>query len=279
PAGTIIEPNGHLVICRVLDEFQATFGDQITALGNFSGLLRNSGERVTLSNRTGETVDSVKYADRSPWPVGADGYSASLERICPTAPGDALNWAPAPLPNDGRRPTGTPGQQNATYSKNLPLAISEVTFQPTNPKANESITVHAKVSGKGKVALLYRVAKSGHVGDEIELPMQIETTGKKSVHYKGVIPAQPSRSIVRFRIRSNSTNGGKKNRAVKAAPVSATDHPDHRQRSVVEEGREGKPGADSVSIAPPRNRCHPHAESRRSSTSRRIPAHIRFSIM
>ena len=206
PPSTIIEPNGYLVVCRVLDDFQATFGNKIPALGNFFGTLRNSGERVTLSDHTGETIDSVKYVDRSPWPVGADGYSASLERVCPTASGEAINWASAPLPADGRSPTGTPGRQNATYSVNLPPTISNVTFQPANPKPDELIIVQAKVIGKGKVTLLYRVAKSGHVGDEVELPMWIDTEAR-SMYYKGVIPAQPSRSIVRFRIRAIGEDG------------------------------------------------------------------------
>ena len=206
PLSTIIEPNSYLVVCRVLDDFQATFGHKTPALGNFLGVLRNSGERITLSDHTGETIDSVKYADRLPWPVGADGCSASLERICPTASSEAINWASAPLPSDGRSPTGTPGRQNATYSVNLPPAISHVTFQPTNPKPDESITVQAKVIGKGKVTLLYRVAKSGHVGDEVELPMWIDTEAR-NMYYKGVIPAHQPRSIIRFRIRAIGLDG------------------------------------------------------------------------
>ena len=204
PPRTIIEPNGYLVVW--LDDFQATFGHKIPALGNFFGTLRNSGERVTLSDQTGETIDSVKYTDRSPWPVGTDGYSASLERICPTASGEALNWAPAPLPTDGRSPSGTPGRQNATYSANLPPTISNITFQPVNPKPGEPITVQAKVIGQGRVTLLYRLAKSGYVGDEIELPMSIDKEAR-SMYYKGIIPAQPSRSIVRFRIRAIGEDG------------------------------------------------------------------------
>ena len=40
PLSTIIEPNSYLVVCRVLDDFQATFGNKIPALGNFFGTLR-----------------------------------------------------------------------------------------------------------------------------------------------------------------------------------------------------------------------------------------------
>ena len=65
--------------------FRAAYGGDSGSLGNFTGTLSNGGERVTLSDSKGNTIDSVKYGDRSPWPVGADGYSASLERICPSA--------------------------------------------------------------------------------------------------------------------------------------------------------------------------------------------------
>jgi len=203
---TTIESNGYLVVCRSIDDFQTAFDPKIPVVGNFVGSLRNSGERITLSDKTGKTIDSVKYGDRLPWPVGADGYSSSLERICPTAPADATNWAPTPLPTDGRSPTGTPGQQNLAYSTNLPLPISNVTFSPQNPGPDEPIIARAKIIGKGEATLLYRVVKSGYTSDEMEVPMSVdmETGG---TYYKGIVPKQASHSIVRFRIHVVGTNG------------------------------------------------------------------------
>src|SRR5436190_895584 len=81
-----------------------------------------------------EVVDTIRYDDRAPWPVSADSYSASLERICPTAPGDAAeNWTGSPLPAAAPRPAGTPGKPNAAYSA-VPLpvvdALAAVTPDP-----------------------------------------------------------------------------------------------------------------------------------------------------
>ena len=216
PQGTIIEPDGYLVVCRALDEFRAAYGEDIIAVGNFKRKLSNRGEQVVLSDNTGRTIDSVKYADRLPWPVGADGYSSSLERICPKASGEASNWAPSPLPMNERQPTGTPGRRNANYSEELPPVISEIEFYPQNPKPNQPVAVRAKVTDKNvasglcprpKVILLYRVAKSGYEGEEVELPMEPYSEGGESGLYKAIIPGQPARSIIRFRIKAVGDSG------------------------------------------------------------------------
>ena len=55
--------------------------------------LDRGGEKLVLANAAGSPIDSVRYKDDDPWPVSPDGYTASLERICPTAPGDLPeNW-------------------------------------------------------------------------------------------------------------------------------------------------------------------------------------------
>jgi hypothetical protein len=226
PKGIIIEPDGYLVICRVLDEFRAAYGDDIIALGNFKGSLRNSGECVTLSDNAGKIIDSVEYSDSPPWPVGADGYSASLERICPSvlnakrdgvqndisAKDEASNWAPSPLSMDEPRPTGTPGRQNTNYSENLPPVISKVEFYPPNPKPEQPVTVQSEVTDKDVVSmlcprLLYRVVKSGYEGEEVELPMKLDSENGKSGRYEAIIPGQPTHSIVRFRIKAIGGSG------------------------------------------------------------------------
>ena len=148
----------------------------------------------------------MKYDDRQPWPVGADGYSSSLERISPSAKSSAAwNWAPSPLPLGERRPTGTPGRQNVNYSANLPPIISEVKFSPNTPTPSQPVTVEAKVKdadGIGEVVLLYRVAKSGFEGADLQVPMKRVWGDEKSGRYSSVIPGHPSGQLVRFRIQA-----------------------------------------------------------------------------
>ena len=47
PAGTVIQPDDYLVVCRMLDEFRVVYGEDITALGDFKKSLSNKGERIT----------------------------------------------------------------------------------------------------------------------------------------------------------------------------------------------------------------------------------------
>src|SRR5262249_57208761 len=105
------------------------------AAGPFEGSLSHSSERIELVDAKGKKVDSVKYRSRPPWPVAADGYSSSLERISPAGPSDAPeNWAPSALPTDTRRPTRPPGRQNASYAPRLLPVVSDVTFTPAPPR-------------------------------------------------------------------------------------------------------------------------------------------------
>ena len=208
PGGTKIEPNAYIIVCLDLEVFQAHYGEEINALGNFKGSLSNSGERVTLSDKRGKRIDSVKYGDRPPWPSGADGYSSSLERISPSVKSKASNWASSPLPLDERRPAGTPGRQNASYSANLPPVISKVKFSPNTPMPNQSVTVQAKVADKDgldEVTLLYRIAKSASEGEEMQIPMKRISGDKKSGRYEAIIPGQPNRLLVRFRIKATDS--------------------------------------------------------------------------
>src|SRR5207237_147570 len=82
PAKTTIPANGYLVLCKNLKEFKTYYG--FDAAGQFSGSLSHSADHIELVNAKGKKIDSVKYRSRAPWPVAADGYSSSLERICPT---------------------------------------------------------------------------------------------------------------------------------------------------------------------------------------------------
>jgi hypothetical protein len=76
--------------------------------------LKHGGGQIELVNAAGERVDLAKYKDHDPWPTSPDGYSSSLERICPSPSGEiAENWAASPLPADAPRPAGTPGKKNS----------------------------------------------------------------------------------------------------------------------------------------------------------------------
>ena len=106
--GTKLAPNAYLVVCSNRAAFATQYGNDVPLAGEFEGHLSGNGEAVELSDKAKKAVDSVKYADDAPWPTAADGESSSLERICPTSPGDdPANWAASNLPEieapSGRR--------------------------------------------------------------------------------------------------------------------------------------------------------------------------------
>src|SRR5207237_5274262 len=86
PAGTKIEANGYLVVCRSKERFKKVYG--FDAAGQFSGSLSHRGEEVELADAAGKKVERVKDKNRAPWPAAADGYGSWLEPICPQAQAD-----------------------------------------------------------------------------------------------------------------------------------------------------------------------------------------------
>lgn len=90
PAGLVLAPGHYLVIARDLAAFSAKFPG-VSALGDFSGSLANSGEHLRLLDRWNNPVDEVVYLDGAPWPKPADGGGSSLELRHP----DLDNTAPS----------------------------------------------------------------------------------------------------------------------------------------------------------------------------------------
>ena len=92
PPGAAIPAGGYLVVARDPALVRAihglsaaeVIGPQQTpdALDAF-GVLRDAGERITLSDELGRTIDTVRYWDGGDWPRWADGLGSSLELIDP----------------------------------------------------------------------------------------------------------------------------------------------------------------------------------------------------
>jgi hypothetical protein len=208
PRGAKIEANGYLVICKDLKRFKRQYG--FDAAGQFEGALDHGRGQIELVNAQGGKVDGVKYRSRAPWPLAPDGYSSSLERICPTAPGEGPeNWAPSPLAGGFGKSLGTPGKKNANFDPRLPPVVSKVHFTPTHAAPGQEVRVEAEVRSADElreVELRYRVAGSGFEKEEIAVRMNKTPEGR----YAGSIPAQKAGQIVRFRIRAVDGKGSER---------------------------------------------------------------------
>jgi hypothetical protein len=208
PARASIEANGYLVLSKDPKEFRKHY--RFTAAGQYEGALGHGRGNLELVDAAGKRVDRVRYRKRAPWPIAADGYSSSLERICPTASGDSPdNWAPSPLTARRAIPGGTPGKKNASFAPRLPPVIANVTFTPAHAAPDQEVKVEADVrspEGVGKVELLYRLAGSGYEKEEKAVAMTRSPKGR----YSATVPAQKAGQIVRFRIKATDAKGGER---------------------------------------------------------------------
>jgi len=206
PKGSSITAGAYQILCADEALFKQLY--EMDSNGAFKKSLNNGGETVTLTDADGKKIDSVKYDDKAPWPKSPDGYSASLERICPAAAGnDVANWVPSVLSDDyDSKPSGTPGKQNSVYAKTLAPVIEDVTVSSEVVQPNQSLTVQAKVAATAKMTLLYRVVAPGAAGEEIAAPMTLGDDGR----YSATIPGQKPNCIIRFRVQATGNNGARR---------------------------------------------------------------------
>ncbi len=98
----------------------------VLILGPYPGALQDSGETLVLS-RPGDpepitrivpyyVADRVRYNDKHPWPITADGDGPALMRVDPAAyANEPQNWSAS-------TPGGTPGEANAAQDATPPTA-------------------------------------------------------------------------------------------------------------------------------------------------------------
>ncbi len=106
--GTSLAPGARLVLASATDSAAFTARYPGVAFGFFSGGLNNSGERITLFDRSGNIITSLDYDDAGGWPTSADGGGRSLEITDANGnPDDPANWHPSSANG------GTPGSINS----------------------------------------------------------------------------------------------------------------------------------------------------------------------
>ncbi|HEX7861057.1 MAG TPA: lamin tail domain-containing protein [Verrucomicrobiae bacterium] len=115
PAGSLIQPNGYLVIVENRAVFANVYDPLLPVLGPYNGNLQRDGETLRLI-KPGATasenvvIDEVRYENLPPWPVLADGFGPSLQLIDPAQDNRrAGNWAATTVADPER---ATPGRQN-----------------------------------------------------------------------------------------------------------------------------------------------------------------------
>lgn len=207
PVDTVLDPHGYVVVAKngeILKEFF-----DVEALGEFKKSLSNRGGELKLVDAEDQVVESVEYRDRAPWPVAADGYSASMERVCPTGPaGVASNWAPSELSDDyASWPSGSPGARNSVASVHVPPVVESVEWQPKGLRAGEALSVSVKLANADQIEsahVHYRIVAPGTVGKEEAIALRRQG----DVFVAMLPPSSRSNRLLRFRISAKGRSGG-----------------------------------------------------------------------
>lgn len=145
PNETLLGPQSLLIVADDADAFAAKYETDSPVMGNYSGSLSNSGERISLLNADDIVVDTIQYQDKFPWPVTPDGLGASLERACMLAEFDNPDyWVASPVTNP------SPGKQNNITDcvpvESSSVVINEFFYHPAtkteDSRNQEFIEIH-----------------------------------------------------------------------------------------------------------------------------------------
>ncbi|MBM3846711.1 MAG: hypothetical protein FJ405_10575, partial [Verrucomicrobia bacterium] len=151
----------------------------VQILGPYTGSLQNNGERLELQRPDAPntnavpyiTVDAVRYNDKLPWPVVADGSGPSLQRLNATQYGDdPINWFASGV---------TPGRANVP---NSPPSVTITDPSPESfytPPANIGITVNASDSD-GSILRVEFLANGNKLGEDAVAPYSFTWTNAPS---------------------------------------------------------------------------------------------------
>ncbi len=122
----------------------------VPMFGPFRGQLDNSRDAVELERPDNPEandvpyilIERVKYEDQDSWPLGADGYGASLQRVGTTSyANDPANWVAA------SKTPGAPGGRGDAPT---------ITAQPADTAVLESLTASLSVTASGPGPLAYQ---------------------------------------------------------------------------------------------------------------------------
>src|SRR5688572_21489856 len=154
---TTLGAGQYLVVAADVNKFRAKYPTVTNVVGGWTGQLSNGGESVRVVDNTGATADRVEYADSGDWAVRrrgpldhghegwvweqpADGLGPSLELINPALSNDhGQNWTSSAAVG------GTPGRANSAASGNVAPLILDVKQDPAVPRANQPVTVTARL--------------------------------------------------------------------------------------------------------------------------------------
>jgi hypothetical protein len=219
-----LNPDSYLVIAADLAMFSFLYPDAANVIGNWSGKLSNSGEKIELEDNFGQLVDAVRYSDEGQWAVrelgpldhnhrgwiwsdAHDGDGKSLELINVSISNQSgQNWAASE--NAG----GTPGRINSCSETNSAPVFIEVDQYPIIPHSDEDVTIVAEmIDENGPVKSVKLYFRRDGQSDFSVVVMTDDGLGMDMTAddrlFTGIIPAMPDQSIVEFYLEATDDAG------------------------------------------------------------------------
>ena len=93
PVSTIVPAFGYLVLASNLSKFKSVNPTVNNVIGDFSFDFSNIGEELRLFNSSDQLYTSFIYSDQLPFPIQADGFGYTLERLNESvSANDGNNW-------------------------------------------------------------------------------------------------------------------------------------------------------------------------------------------
>lgn len=157
PEGVVLMPGTELVVASNVGMLQAAHPGLTDVIGQWTGKLLNSAEKVFLRDASGNLIDRVRYADDGPWPPEADGGGAALclktrSRAIDNEYGQAWEAVAG----------GTPGIPPADAAI-APLVV-DVAHDPPVPRSSDRVAVTCRIMDSDAVSsvmLQYRIDGGG----------------------------------------------------------------------------------------------------------------------
>jgi hypothetical protein len=149
PDQTVLLPGEYLVLAR--DVAHAVWRNRsYRVLGPYIGKLDNGGERLTWRDARGQIIETLRYDDTPPWPRGADGYDASLERVGSGEPVDDVHSWRASLTSGG-----TPGAINSVHGTPARPLLAASRFDPPHPTSAQAVRLEVTFDDAAPIAAVF----------------------------------------------------------------------------------------------------------------------------
>jgi hypothetical protein len=200
PNGPALSPDSFIVLASNSGMFQKRYG--FAPSGEYNQQLDNGGERLTLVGVAGDTLLTVRYNDKAPWPEAADssGYSLVAKNINGSGNPDSSDYWRASL-----NIHGSPGRDDLVTGIEDALSRLPLVFQ-LNQNYPNPFNPATIISYQLRVKSYITITVYDLLGREVAaLVNQEQSAGSHSVEWNA---AKYSSGIYFYRLQAREKSGG-----------------------------------------------------------------------